>query len=252
MSIILGPAMTEAVAAKLREPFTDEEVGKLPRIFCGACRQSQTKVCDKHKRVRCDGCKNNITDAHLHLDYVGHAEITDRLLQVDPQWTWEPLGHTSDGLPLFDANGGLWISLTVAGVTRLGYGDAEGKKGPSAIKETIGDALRNAAMRFGVALDLWGAQFDPPTSAAGDDSEGVGGAITGDQREVLADLWAQLGYGGDPQNNTRLAIAAKLLGLPALALFASLTHAQGGQLIGLLRDRLEAQTDKSTDEKKGV
>jgi hypothetical protein len=54
-----------------------------------------------------------------------------------------------------DENGGMWIKLTVCGVTRLGYGHPDGKKGGDAIKEVIGDALRNAAMRFGAALDLW-------------------------------------------------------------------------------------------------
>ena len=49
----------------------------------------------------------------------------------------------------------MWIRLTVCGVTRLGYGDAQGKSGGNAMKERIGDALRNAAMRFGAALDLW-------------------------------------------------------------------------------------------------
>jgi hypothetical protein len=49
----------------------------------------------------------------------------------------------------------MWIKLTVCGVTRLGYGDAQGKTGGNAMKERIGDALRNAAMRFGAALDLW-------------------------------------------------------------------------------------------------
>jgi hypothetical protein len=49
----------------------------------------------------------------------------------------------------------MWIRLTVCGVTRLGYGHPDGKKGGDAIKELIGDALRNAAMRFGAALDLW-------------------------------------------------------------------------------------------------
>ena len=50
--------------------------------------------------------------------------------------------------------------MTVCGMTRLGYGDAGGRKGPNAIKEAIGDALRNAGMRFGAALDLW-AKGDP-------------------------------------------------------------------------------------------
>jgi hypothetical protein len=37
----------------------------------------------------------------------------------------------------------------VCGVTRIGVGDGKNAK------ERIGDAIRNAAMRFGVALDLW-------------------------------------------------------------------------------------------------
>ena len=60
-----------------------------------------------------------------------------------------------DGSPSLDKDGGMWIKLTVCGITRLGYGDAESKTGPNATKERIGDALRNAAMRFGAALDLW-------------------------------------------------------------------------------------------------
>ena len=152
-------AMTAEIAAKLREPFAAEQVGKLPRVFCKACRDAQFKVCQQHRKQRCRVCGNNITDAHLHLDYVGHAEITDRLLHGDPEWTWEPVAFGPDGLPLRDQMGGLWIRLTVAGVTRLGYGHADGKTGPDAVKEAIGDALRNAAMRFGVALDLWGATF---------------------------------------------------------------------------------------------
>lgn len=89
------------------------------------------------------------------LAYVGHAALTDRLLDVDPAWTWEPLALDSLGLPALDEVGGMWIRLTVCGVTRLGYGDAGQKKGGDAMKERIGDALRNAAMRFGAALDLW-------------------------------------------------------------------------------------------------
>ena len=91
----------------------------------------------------------------VKLAYVGHAALTDRLLDCDPAWQWEPLSLDPDGLPALDTSGGLWIRLTVCGVTRLGYGDAGTKKGGDAMKERIGDALRNAAMRFGAALDLW-------------------------------------------------------------------------------------------------
>lgn len=109
---------------KLREPFPPEQIGKLPK-------------------------------GGVSLDFVGHGFITARLLDVDPMWNWEPMSLTPDGLPLLDDDGGLWIKLTVCGVTRLGYGDAGGRKGPDAIKVAIGDALRNAGMRFGLALDLW-------------------------------------------------------------------------------------------------
>jgi len=93
------------------------------------------------------------------LDFVGHADLTHRLLDVDPFWNWEPAATDEAGLPVLDLNDkgqpiGLWIKLTVAGVTRLGYGSCIPGKN-DAVKELIGDALRNAAMRFGAALDLW-------------------------------------------------------------------------------------------------
>src|SRR6476646_1726812 len=110
--------------ALMRQPFPDHQISYLPK-------------------------------GGVKLAYVGHAALTDRLLDADPLWTWEPLALGENGLPALDEVGGLWIRLTVCGVTRLGYGDAGQKKGGDAMKERIGDALRNAAMRFGAALELW-------------------------------------------------------------------------------------------------
>jgi hypothetical protein len=149
--------VNEETAKLLRSTFPPNVVGKLPRIICPKCRDARSKACDEHPKSKCRDCGNFITPRHIHLDYVGHAEVTDRLLQADPEWVWEPMALTDAGLPAVDGNGGLWIRLTVAGVTRVGYGHADGKTGADAVKEAIGDALRNAAMRFGVALDLWGA-----------------------------------------------------------------------------------------------
>jgi hypothetical protein len=118
---------------KLREPFPASQIGKLP--------------------------KGGIT-----LDFVGHGYLTARFLDVDPLWDWQPFALDANGLPLLDEHGGLWIKLTLCGKTRIGYGDAGGKKGPNAVKEAIGDALRNAGMRFGAALDLW-CKGDPDAPA---------------------------------------------------------------------------------------
>ena len=111
-------SMTADKATALRRPFPPESVGKLPK-------------------------------GGQMLDFVGHAAVTDRLLAVDPEWTWEPFALDANGLPSVTASGNLWIRLTVCGVTRIGVGDGKNAK------ECIGDAIRNAAMRFGVGLDLW-------------------------------------------------------------------------------------------------
>lgn len=153
------PTVTHVMKA-LREPFPPEQIGKKPKLSCRACRDSRGGVCDNHSKARCADCGNWITTAHFHVDFVGHADVTDRLLSVDPKWTWEPLALDDRGLPALDNNGGLWIRLTIAGVTRIGYGDADGKTGGDAMKETIGDAIKVTAMRFGVALDLW--RREPP------------------------------------------------------------------------------------------
>lgn len=147
--------MTPEAAAALRAPFPPEKIGKLPRVTCGKCRDSRERCCDNHVKSKCSDCGSWITSAHIHLDFVGHADATDRFLEVDSDWSWEPFALDGNGLPKFDDNGGMWIRLTIAGTTRIGYGDADGKKGANAVKEAIGDALRNAGLRFGVALDLW-------------------------------------------------------------------------------------------------
>lgn len=111
-------------AKKLREPFPKSAISTLPK-------------------------------AGLQLSYINHAAVTQRLLEVDPTWTWEPVAYDAQGLPAFDDKGGLWIRLTVCGVTRFGYGEPQGSDHYDRIKGAIGNAIRVAAMRFGVGLDLW-------------------------------------------------------------------------------------------------
>lgn len=145
----------------LKEAFSpDSKVGHYERLQALRVPFPAEKISKKPK-------------AGMMLDYVGHADITERLLDCDPEWNWQPC-QWEDGAPKFvlGPNGrpsGLWIRLTVCGVTRLGYGSVE----PNAVdaeKQLIGDALRNAAMRFGVALELWSkterSSASSPTSPA--------------------------------------------------------------------------------------
>jgi hypothetical protein len=143
--------------ARLREPFPPEQVGKLPRVWCRACSDNkQQKHCDRHKLETCKVCRNRLTEAHLHLDYVGHAAVTVRMLEVDPTWNWRPCTKAElEDLPKHDPGHEMWIALTILGVTRFGIGDDMGRGGTDGKKIMIGDAIRNAALRFGVAIDLW-------------------------------------------------------------------------------------------------
>lgn len=163
--------MNQVQADRLRAPFPPEQIGHLPK-------------------------------GGVQLDYVGHAATTDRLLQVDPEWNWKPYALDERGLPALDADGNLWIVLTVAGVSRPGVGDGRN------MKERIGDAIRNAAMRFGVALDLWAKedlQAEPgsgkpetakkaaPSSRKSKEATAEGGAANQDLMDQLAETLMILG-----------------------------------------------------------
>ena len=154
----------------MREPFPLNQIGKLPK---GTKAQND---CPPSEKVNCKVCGGWHHPKVIHLDYIGHAALTDRLLNADPVWTWEPMA-LKDGLPAFDESGGLWIRLTICGVTRLGYGHAAHsayKDIGSREKEVIGDALRNAAMRFGAALEFWHKgelHVDPPDTETKKDDQ---------------------------------------------------------------------------------
>lgn len=155
---IMPAAEYAARLAHLTTPFDLDEIEKLPK---------QIKAGDD-VRGRCEAPQNGgaspySADGHhcggwharsVHIDYVGHATITLRVLEVDPLYYLDVIERNEQGLPGI-RTGGTFARLTILGMTREGFGDASGKSGPNAVKETIGDALRNAAMRFGVGTYLW-------------------------------------------------------------------------------------------------
>jgi hypothetical protein len=90
------------------------------------------------------------------LDFIGHADTTRILIEIDPYWSWEPCGWVQ-GRPAIHVENGtatMWGWLTVHGKELLGVGSVKADKGDYE-KELIGDFLRNASMRFGISLNLW-------------------------------------------------------------------------------------------------
>ena len=70
----------------------------------------------------------------------------------------------------------MWIRLTVCGVTRLGVGTCNAEAF-DVEKQLVGDAIRNAAMRYGVALDMWSKEelSGPDVGAAASTTDVAGG-----------------------------------------------------------------------------
>lgn len=105
------------------------------------------------------------------LDFVGHADVTKFLLEIDPHWSWVPIAW-DNGRPAIHVENGIatmWGELRILGQARLGVGSVEAKK-PDLDKELVSDFLRNAAMRFGICLSLWTKQewddIDQPAKPA--------------------------------------------------------------------------------------
>lgn len=168
----------------MRQPFEAHQIGKLPKE---TKKQREDRESNMNLGIRCKLCGGWHHKDAIHLDYVGHAATTDRLLDSDPMWNWEPVSWNDNGEPHFDNIGGLWIKLTVCNVTRLGYGNADKKPGAdmgSREKEVIGDAIRNAAMRFGSGLEMWhkGDLHGPDTPPP--DDGGNGSPIDGHPADV--------------------------------------------------------------------
>lgn len=102
------------------------------------------------------GIVSKLPKGGIQLDFVGHADITRILIEIDPLWVWEPCAWLLGRPDIHVENGiaTMWARLTVLDKTMLGVGSARADKADYE-KELIGDFLRNAAMRFGICLSLW-------------------------------------------------------------------------------------------------
>jgi len=92
----------------------------------------------------------------IQLDFVGHADITRILIEIDPHWRLVPIAW-ENGRPavnIVNDMATMWFELTLLGTSRLAIGSAKSNS-PDLDKILYGDALRNGAMRFGISLNLW-------------------------------------------------------------------------------------------------
>lgn len=160
-----GEALRKRMEVMYRETPKDQIV-YLPRML-SCCTRNQP--CKDHVLLReCANChERNIASGHYDIKGIGHIYVQRLFNEVDPFWSWEPVGVDENGLPAIQKTmssvkrgatqkveqSNLWIKVTVCGVTRLGVGtdhsDAE-----DLYKKLVSDAIKNAGLRFGIAADL--------------------------------------------------------------------------------------------------
>lgn len=137
----------------LRSPFPEEEYEWLPQPVERDATKSKCQFCESLGKYPWHKCPA------VHVPFIGHAAVTARLNTVDPQWSYRPVASAEDGTPFIREQGDrlvLWIWLKVLDVEKLGVGDVwKADDDDSPEKKLISDAIRNAAMRFGVAVELW-------------------------------------------------------------------------------------------------
>lgn len=179
--------MTPEQAKALRDPFPPEQVGKLPK--------PTKKNAEKGTCRECGGWHGLPA---VHLDYVGHAAVTARLLAVDPEWVWQPDLDAAGRWDVhrYGSESVLTGTLTIGGITRPCVGTAP-TDSFELLKQLQSDAIRNGAMRFGVALDLWSKEdlttVDPadPDTIAGI-VEALNGIVDDDDRKRIKRLYVDL------------------------------------------------------------
>lgn len=82
------PTPEQLVALEaLQKEFPPELIGKLPKPTRKDNQKGNCTECGKYHGLPA-----------VHIDYVGHAEITRRLLEVDPLWYWEPYANPEAGI----------------------------------------------------------------------------------------------------------------------------------------------------------
>lgn len=141
----VGPfsSMTDA-AKELRRPFMPEAVKWKAQSFLGMKKGSDNKPDPKT-------AKGALIVAHINARLV-----VERLNLLTPEWEdhFEPLQH------------GMRCDLTVCGVSRSGYGIGRD------LKAAESDALKRAAVKFGVGVSLYAMQSVTLWRAAGDEPVG--------------------------------------------------------------------------------
>lgn len=155
-----------------------------------------------------EGWRDRNGNTH-YVDYVEWHTVADILDQHAPNWS-----HTVKGIQQIGDIFTVTVAITIDGVTRegIGTGTADSELG---IKKAEHDALKRAAVKFGIARDLYKKESDaierdgavPPTTDGGGNFTGnpiarsLSDLVTAKQLGMIRAIAREIGVDPDEQCN---------------------------------------------------
>ncbi len=155
----------------------------IPITFTNTLRTLRQPVDPKQIKTR-EGWTDRNGNKHM-VEYVEWHTVADILDRVAPTWS-----HAVRNIVQIGSMVAVTAAITIDGVTRegIGTGNADNETG---IKKAEHDALKRAAIKFGIARELYQRESDVIEGGGGSASQG-GGQSAGFPRDPLAKSMADL------------------------------------------------------------
>ncbi|MGI8466885.1 MAG: Rad52/Rad22 family DNA repair protein [Pyrinomonadaceae bacterium] len=198
--------MEDFVTAEEAAVETENQNNVLTGNFPNTLRQLRQNV-DPHLVKQREGWRDRNGNVHL-VDYVEWHTVADILDETAPNWS-----HTIRDIKQIGDIFTVTVAITIDGVTRegLGTGVADSEMG---IKKAEHDALKRAAVKFGIARELYRRESDvieregaiPPQTDGGFPAnpiaKSLGDLVTAKQLGMIRAVSREIGIDADEECQT--------------------------------------------------
>lgn len=173
-------AEVERQEQEVYESDSQQSSNVLPMPFTQTLQALQQRVDPQSVKQR-EGWRDRNGNVHM-VDYVEWHTVADILDRVAPQWS-----HTIRDIKQIGDSIAVTAAITIGGVTRegIGTGSADNEMG---IKKAEHDALKRAAVKFGIARELYKRESDVIERDGSSNNPNGGGFPSNPVAKSLADL----------------------------------------------------------------
>lgn len=220
-----------AEEAALEETATENQNNVVNGNFPNTLKQLRQTVDPQLVKTR-EGWRDRNGNVHM-VDYVEWHTVADILDEKAPNW-----GHTIRDIKQIGDVITVIVAITIDGVTREGIGTGSGES-ELGIKKAEHDALKRAAVKFGIARELYRKESDvierdgavPPATDGGFPSnpiaKSLGDLVTAKQLGMIRALGREAGLDIEEECNTVMSCKTDELSKKAASAF--IQHLQTAQ-----------------------